>query len=375
MDINQVPLVDPRTENHDIVLDTFNNVALFRDLTQGGKLVKLDLGPSDVHFDRPLATYAVGYSLAKKHLIADQIMPPILVDKASDYYYVWDKDDTFQEVKGTVGVAGANMAEVTPRHSAAPFVTMQYAVRTFLATETEANADAALKLGMRYLNLPLDKLLLSRELRVARKVMDPNNYAAAYKKTLGATEKWNGGSASNPIDNLLERIDASLWPITGIGMSQRTYNAFTQNAAVQKYVASKTAIKPRPGVENAAEWSALLELPPIIIGRQKYKSSASAYSYIWGDNVVLFTHPEVMPPMGNPISFNTFRFNGGVQTGVNAQQAAMFGQVSVENGWGVRTYYDPTRGPQGGKACVAFMQDGEQFIDDAVSGLIVDAWQ
>lgn len=381
-DFNQIPLVDPtrvgpdgRPLDYQVALDPRNNVAMFRDLSQGGRLVTLDLGPADVHYDRPLATYAVGYSLKNQYLIADKAMPVVMVDKASDLYYVWDKDDVFQAVNPTVSAAGGNIGEISPRQSRAPFYTLQYAIRTFLPTETEANADAALRLGMRYLQLPLDRLLLARELRVATAVTNPANYAAAYKQTLGATEKWNGGSASNPVQNLLDRIDAALRPITSIVMSARTYNAFTQNAQVQKYVASKTAVKPRPGVEAAAEWSALLELPPIIIGREKYKTSATAYGYIWGNNVALLTHPPEMPPMGTPISCNTFRWTGGLATGVNAQQAAMFGQVSVEQGWGVRTYYDPTRGAQGGKACVAFMQDAEVFVDDAVSGLIIDAYQ
>lgn len=375
IDINKVPLGRPDDPNLPVFLDHYNNVMLFRDITQGGKLVKLDLGVADVHFDRPLANYAVGYSLEPNSMIADKVMPVVPVEKPSDRFYVWDKDDAFQEVQATVTAPGGNIMEVSPRQSSTPFATAQYAVRTYLPTEVEAAGDAALKLGMRYLQLPLDKLILSRELRVKRAVMNASNYAAAYKQTLGATEKWNGGSASDPIKNILDRCDAALKPITHIAMSPRTYNAFSQNAQVQKYVASKTAIKPKPGVENANEFAALLELPPFVIGREKYKSSATAYSYIWGDDVVLYHLPPVMPPMGTPISFNTFRWQGGIQEGINAQKAALFGSVSMESGWGVRTYYDPVRGAQGGKGCVVWHQDAEQFVDDAVSGLIIAAYQ
>lgn len=381
-DLNVIPLVDPsrigadgRPVPHDVFMDQRNNVMVFRDLTQGGKLVKLDLGVADVHYDRPLANYAVGYSLEKNWMIADQVMPVVPTEKASDRYYVWDKDDAFQEVQATVSAPGGNIMEVSPRQTNTPYVTAQYAVRTFLPTEVEANADAALKLGMRYLQVPMDKLLLSRELRVKRAVTNAASYNAAYKQTLAAGEKWNGGATSDPVKNILDRCDAALKPITHIAMSPRTYNAFSQNAQVQKYVASKTAVKPKPGIENASEFAALLELPPFVIGREKYKSSASAYSYIWGNDVVLYHLPTVMPPMGTPISFNTFRWNGGIAQGTNADKAALFGSVSMESGWGVRTYYDPVRGAQGGKGCVVWHQDAEQFIDDAVSGLIIDAYQ
>jgi hypothetical protein len=274
-----------------------------------------------------------------------------------------------------VSSAASNIMEVSPRQSRVPFATLQYAVRTFLPTETEAAGDAALRLAMRYMALPMEKLILSRELRVKRKVMDAANYSAAFKQTLAAGEKWNGGATSDPIQNIQDRMDAALRKITHMVMSPRTYRAFVRNPGVQKYVASKTNLKPKPDVENAAEFSALLEIPEIVIGGEKYKSTASAYSYIWGNDVALYHLPKQLPPMGQAISWNTFRWNGGLAEGVNKSIAAQFGEVAINNGWGVRTYFDQTRGAQGGRGCVVWHQDDEHFVEEAVSGLIVGAYQ
>lgn len=372
---NLAPLVDPRVEGHSVLLDHGGQRVYYRDITQGGRLVAMDLGPADVHYDRPLATYATGFALQQEFLIADKVMPAVMVEKPSDLYYKWDKDDAFQEVQASVSTAASNILEVSPRQSRTPFATLQYAVRTFLPTETEAAGDAALKLAMRYLNLPMEKLLLSRELRVMRKVTDAAKYGADYKMTLAAGFQWNGGANSDPIKDIHARMDASLRPITHIAMSQKVYNAFVRNPAVQKYIASKTAVAPKPSVENAAKFAALLELPEFVIGREKYKNTATTYDFIWGNDVVLYHLPKVMPPMGQAISWNTFRWTGGLDDGINIAEAQRFGSVSFSAGWGVRTYFDQTRGAQGGRGCVVWHQDDEHFVEDTVSGLIVGAWQ
>lgn len=376
LDLNLVPLVDPRQGGaHHILLDHRNQCFYYRDASQGGKLVTMDLGPADVHYDTPLATYATGFADGQTDYVADRVMPIVLVEKPSDLYYKWDKDDAFQEVTATVGSAGSNIMEVSPRQSRQPFATLQYAVRTFLPTETEAAGDAALRLAMRYMALPMEKLILSRELRVKRKVMDANNYAAAYKTTLGAAYKWNGGGSSDPIQDIQNRQDAALRKITHMVMAPHVYRAFVRNSAVQKFIASKTNLKPKPDLENAAEFSALLEIPEIVIGGEKYKSAASTYSYIWGNDVALYHLPKQLPPMGQSISWNTFRWNGGMAEGINKSIAAQFGDVAINNGWGVRTYFDQTRGAQGGRGCVVWHQDDEHFVEDSVSGLIVGAYQ
>jgi hypothetical protein len=375
-DMNAIPLVDPRVDQtFAVAIDAANNLMLYRDASQGGRLITMDLGGGDVHFDAPLVSYATGYAVMQDLLIADKVMPIVPVEKQSDLFYQWDKDDAFQEVVAVVNAPGGNLTEISPRQSRTPFATLQYAVRTFLPTETEANADAALKLAMRYVQLPMDKLLISRELRVKRKVTDASKYATANKVTLAAGEKWNGGASSDPVANIHAMMEASLMPITHIAMSEKTYNAFVRNPAVQKYVASKTAIKPKPNAEHAGEFSALLELPEFIIGRQKYKSGASAYDYIWGGDVVLYHLPTTLPPMGRPIAFNTFRWTGGLGSGLNVKESALLGTTSTEGGWGVRTYFDPTRGAQGGRGCVVYHQDDEFVVDTNVAGLIIGAYQ
>jgi hypothetical protein len=341
-----------------------------------GQLVALDLSQGDVHYDTPLAAFATGYAIDQTMLIADKAMPPVLVEKASDYYYEHDVDDLYEVPDQTVVAPGAAVPEISPRQSKSQFVTVPRAMATFLPTEVEGNSDAALILATRYLQLPMTKLLIQRELRVATALQTASNYASANKITLAAATRWNGGANSDPVGNLLQLMDESLMPITGIFMSQRTYNAFVQNPAVQKYWAFKDMGKPKPSVPQAADLSAILSLPPIIVGSQKYKNrTTGTRDFIWGNDVVLLHHPKQLPAVGLPVSACTFRFSGGLQSGLNNQLSKALQELTFANGWGVRSFYDVGRGAQGGRKVIVFHQDAEQVIDTKVAGLIVGAWQ
>jgi len=343
---------------------------------QDGRLVALDLGQGDVHFDAPLAAFAPGYALDQEDLIADKAMPPCLVEKASDYYWVHDVDDLFEIPQQTVVAPGANVPEISPRQSLTQFVTVPRAMATFLPTEVEGNGDAALILAQRYMQLPMTKLLIQREYRVATTLQTAASYAADNKITLAIGARWNGGGSSDPVKDLLQLIDASLAKVTGIYMSQRTYNAFVQNPGVQKYFTFKDSAKAKPDPKQAADLSAILSLPPIVVGSQKYKNPTTGLrEYIWGNDVVLLHHPKQLPAIGVPVAACTFRFSGGLQSGLNGQLSRALQQLTFSNGWGVRAFYDVGRGPQGGRKVIVYHQDAEMLIDTKVAGLIVGAWQ
>lgn len=51
-------------------------------------------GPKSVHIDAALTNISVSY--APQGFIADIIAPVVPVEKESDKYYVWNRDDTFR---------------------------------------------------------------------------------------------------------------------------------------------------------------------------------------------------------------------------------------------------------------------------------------
>jgi hypothetical protein len=345
-------------------IDLVNNTRSMTDAS--GRLVTLDLGQSDVHIDSALAGYAAGYQSADVGLIADEAVPVLPTDKASDKYFTWDKDDVFQEGEDLVVTAGGAVKEFSPRLSNATFSAIGYGAASFVPVELTANADAALNPQRQAVQRCLTIIRLARERRCATLLTTSGNWTGGYTATLGATAKWNSGSASNPVQDIYSAMEASLVNITALAMSERTYHDFVQNAQVQKFVASKTMVTPIPDKMSASQFSAILGLPPILIANRKAKTS-TGYGYLWGDNVALLHADAGIPTGGQTISTaRTFRWSG-------ANSGAPDG--TMQGGFLVRTYYDPKRGPRGGTMVVVTHNDAEIMTSVYAGGLIIGAHQ
>jgi hypothetical protein len=336
----------------------------------GGRLVQMDLGQADVHADRTLASYAAGFRLQEG--CADFASPPVLVPNASDKYWTWDKDDTFQLVQDMATAAGGVVKEVSMRLSNTAFQTRQFALKAFVPTEVQANADAPLNPQLAAMRRIMNAMMLAREVRVATLLRTAANHTNTITAT--ATTKWNGGTSSDPVQDLFTLIEASLQPITDIIMSEQAAHAFMQNAAVQKYLAYKQAV---PGIARISSdgrgpetqmeaFSALLGLPPIRVAAMKYKSGASAYSYVWGGDVVLLHRPPAgVPRDGQDIAASyTFRWSGGT-----------VGDSTSQGGFVVRSFFNQYRGPRGGQEVIVTVNDAEVMTSSLVSGLIIGAVQ
>lgn len=360
-----IPVRDSET-GEEYTLDLKNNTRTMRDVS--GRLVTLDLGQSDVHIDTALANVAFGFKLPVG--IADEIAPVVPVSKASDRYFKWDKDDVFQQAETLEVTPAGTIQELSPRLSSSPFSTRAFALQAFVPTELEANADGPLRPRMAATNRLMNALMVGREVRVAAALRTAASYGAAFKSTILAAAKWNGGASSNPVQDLYTRIEATLQPVTDIVMSERTWHDFVQNTAVQKYTVSKTVtpgVNPIANNGQASELAALLGLPRIHIGAMKAKgASTGTYDYIWGDDVVLVHRPNVLPSDGQEIAtMYTFRWTGAGNADDGTSQGGFF----------VRSFFDPKRGPRGGTVIVVGHNDVEVLISDVVSGLIISAHQ
>jgi hypothetical protein len=353
------------TDQHGVswTLDLHNNTKAMTD-PQTGRLVTMDLGISDVHVDAALANYAAGYRSAADMLIADQAVPILPVEKNSNKYFTWDKNDVFQPVQSLEVASGGAVAEVGPRLSSASYNTVNYAVGSFVATEIQANADSALNPERQAVARCLDAIKLAREVRCANLLTSSANWSGGYTATILAGAKWNGGASSNPIQDLFTAIESSATQVTSIVMSELVYHDFIQNAQVQKYIAAKAALPPLPGSDT---FGAILNLPPILVGHRKQLATATTLNYVWGNNVALITADAGIPTGGATISTaRTFRWTGAIGN---------TGDSAMEGGFQVRSYFDPKRGGRGGKMVVVTHNDTEVMTSVLAGGLIISAHQ
>ncbi len=325
------------------------------------QLVQMDLGQSDVHQATPLPNYAAGYK--NDVPLADIYSPPILVNVPSAKYYTFAKEDAFQRAMPSIGATSAQVNEIAPRLENAQFAVTEYALGGFVGTQLESAADAPLKIRRATVDRVLNALLLERELRVAALAMASGTWDSTVYTALAAAAKWNGGLSSNPIKDFQDRIETSWGTPTGAIMSRRTFHAFQRNPAVLQYYVYKDSAKPMP---DAAQMSALLQLPPIYVSDMKYIKSDGTLAYVWGNNVVLFRIPPQMPPTSQTdiSSAITFRWrNAGITDGgVGA------------GGMTVREFFLQDRGSGGGNKVVVIHADAEVQTSVYLGGLIGAAY-
>lgn len=374
IDPNWIPVADASGNPTGAYIDTFNN----RLLTDqgGGRLVAMDLGPADVHVQTALTNFALGFKQAG--FAGDLAAPIVPVQKQSDRYYIFDPKNEFQAPDQTTVAGGGNVPEINPLLSTTSYATVPYALAGFLPLETIANQDAVLDLSFKTTRMVLQKLMLLREQRVRNQAYKQANYITpGHLTVLNANQKWNGGGSSDPVRNIRAIIEKCLAPVTSMVMSRDTWHAFTENPAVQKYVAFKSGAAPLPQQSQTQAWAALLDMPePVVCDAREYVGgNTDPYPYIWKGNVYLNHQEPGIPVDGySSASMKTFRWTGADQEAqkYDANGVPGFGAPS---GITIRALFNPYRGPRGGWYIVVSHNDAEQFLTDLVSGLIVGAFQ
>lgn len=335
--------------------DFRNNTRSFRDET--GRLVTMDLGVQDVHVDTMAANVLVDYKNGE--YIADKVCQVILRDKPSGKFFIMDPDDTYQSAQGQNSIApGANAREISPRLSKTSYAVKQYAFGAFLPTEIEKAADIPLRPQLMYAKRCMNALLLQREIRVAKKLTTSGNWAPSNVLALGTGQNWNGGTSSDPVNNLLAASVMSLKQITAWVMSRPVFNAFFQNPAVRAYTQYKSNEPVMPGY--SVNQYTFPGLPPILISDAKYRTAAGTYAYIWGNSPVGIVNPATPMTMdGEDVaSALTFRWQAPGDDAV------------VQDGVTVRSFFLQDRGTQGGRKFVVGINDAEKILDNTVGAII-----
>lgn len=332
-----------------------------RGLESSDSPVLMDLGPADVHIPAAMPNFASGYRNFQP--MADMFAPPVLVDKQVNDYWQFDKADAFGRAMPSTGTGGGTVGEISPRLANAQYSCVERALGGFVTTQLEANADAPLKITQATTRRIMNAMLLEREIRVQSLARTSANWTSSLAVTIAAGAQWNGGVSSDPVKDLHNIQELGYGDVTGILMPEPVYNAFVRNPAVRAYYGYKDSSSPIP---KAAEFQALLNLPPIYVAKMKYINSSGTLSYVWGTDVVLFRQPEEMPPttQDDVATAYTFRWNAA-----NPKDGVSSG------GFIVRQYYVQDRGSMGGNKIVVVHNDSEKITSKFIGGLLINAYQ
>lgn len=269
-----------------------------------------------IHIDNALTNISVAYMQDASNFIADKVFPQIGVQKQSDVYFIYDRDDFFRDeaqerAKGTESAGGDYDIDQSP-----PYFARKYAFHQDVNEEDRVNADDPLKPNEDATEFVSHKLLIKRETLWASKYFQTGIWAkeiqgVASSPSAGQTLQWDN-PASDPITTITNENTA---------MAERTgYKANT--LVLSPYVMN--ALKNHPDILDRIKYTqkgivaldllaSLFEVDnvyvPWAIQNTAIKGKTGAYSFIMGKHALLM-YVEKNPGIKKPSAGYIFSWTG-----------------------------------------------------------------
>tara|TARA_R100000808_G_scaffold24001_2_gene54217 strand:- start:450 stop:1385 length:936 start_codon:yes stop_codon:yes gene_type:complete len=302
---------------------------------------------NDVHLDGPLSTFISGYT--NGDYIADTVAPIIEVDHRSDSYRKYKLSDWTTEQSDRIATDGeAN--DVPYAIEVDNYSVTDRALRRLVTVDEVANADDPQKPREYAAKLVMNKLLLSREIRVANLLLTAGNYAAA-NTTNGSNWFSDAGTPLEDVAAAIEAIPPSMIgdsKLVGVG-GLEIGNALRRHADLRG-----------PGSENRVETMSriaeILGLDEIFIGTAIKNTAnpgqAVSHERVWGDD----SFAIVRVPTGEPVN----------EVGLFAATFRFTASMPVQ----ARVYDAPHKGPRGGEYVQVAFSDDEKTVQDDMGFLL-----
>lgn len=247
-----------------------------------------DATTGSVHVNAPLTMLARGYT--PPQFVAERIWPVVKVNKESDVYYQFRKEELQRQVTLRADTALAN--EFTWDVDTAPYLAHEYALRKIVSDRVVRNADPPVQPAMTTTKKIKDNLLMDQELRVQAFVQN----AAVITQTAAPAIRWDQATAiiEEDVDTAKEIILLN----AGVVANAWLMNFETANA-VKRWLKAHAQT-------TYSEWLSKNMLPPVlwgletIIGMGVYNTAnpaaAETLANIWNDNSLIF-HKQPSPTL------------------------------------------------------------------------------
>lgn len=199
-----------------------------------------------IHIDKPLTNISVAYMQDASNFIVDKVFPVIPVQKQSDTYFIYNRDDFFRDeaaerAKGTESAGGDYDVDQAP-----PYFAKKWAFHMDVTEEDRVNSDDPLRPNQDATEFVSQKLLLRRENLWARKFF-----------TAGVWGTETQGVEATPGENQVLQFDNAASDPISIFTTQNTR------------MAENTGYKPNTLVLSPYVFNALKNHPDIL-DRIKY---------------------------------------------------------------------------------------------------------
>lgn len=161
---------------------------------------------SQVHVDRPMTNFSVAYIQSESAFVCNKVFPMVPVDKKSDRYWVYQKDDWFRDdaqlrAPNTESAGGGYDLDSTPTYNC-----LVYAYHKDIDEQEDANADVPLNMERDATRFVTRKLLLRQEIQFVSDFFTTGKWTGSSTGTdlsvgAGFTATWDDPS-STPIEDV-----------------------------------------------------------------------------------------------------------------------------------------------------------------------------
>ena len=301
-----------------------------------GNALELTLDPGDVTVTEVMNEAAMLWSNGE--FVADEVSPPQPVDDRAGRYHLWARDEMRLPIDDAVGPNGT-AKEVQPTLSNDTYLVTDRSLAGFMGRLTQ-NANPSLGARARMVANVMERMMLNREVRVATQLLTSTSFTASTNSiSLGATRKWNGGSAATPILDMHTALEAIPAEVTHAVLSDVTWHAAQQNSEIKAIVASQLN---NNGLLSPMDFGLYFGIPNVLIQKSYKQNAAGTVSRIWGSSALVLLHVN---PARDALTFaRTFRWKQGA------------------GGFTTFSWFKPETGPHGTDYTKVSYADSEKVV-------------
>jgi hypothetical protein len=278
---------------------------------------------SQVHVDAILTNISVAYMQRAENFIADKVFPVVPVDKQSDKYFTYDKNDWLRD-EAQVRTDGTESVGSGYNISTATYYADVFAIHKDIGDQTRANADAPINVDREAAEFVTHRLLTRREIQFNADFMASGVWAntatgVASGASTGEFNQWDNFTDSDPIEDI-EAGKAEILSVTGL----------EANTLVLGYDVFRS-LKHHPDLVDRIKYTSsqtitedmlarMFDIERVLVSKSIKATNAEgatgAYSFTTGKNALL-CHVASAPGLLTPSAGYTFQWTG-VSQGLGA---------------------------------------------------------
>lgn len=250
--------------------------------------------PKSLHKDAVLTNMSVKYR--NEEMIWPLVMPVVKVNKRSDLFYKYNKEDSYTLPNDMLGPKSMPN-ELDWGVSDDNYSVKDHGLSDWIPQETIDNADNPLQPEVDTNDFLNDSLDVAQESRVSSIIFNAASYPSGNKVQLTGNDIW-GGSTDDPLQDLLDAIEGCFVRANTVVMGADVWKVYRKLPEILDAVKGGTRYQGSPGgLATVEEVKGLFEVEKWIVGRARYvttkRGQTPAYARLWGKHVAaLYVNPK-----------------------------------------------------------------------------------